>query len=91
LSAANPRYRGLSVASGTRAGWLRLPAREWNRHAADIQELAREHGVNPALIEAVARTESGFDPAAVSPKGAARGPRPRGGLVETAKSKGQTR
>ncbi len=72
---ADPRYRGLSVASGTRAGWLRLPARAWTRYAADIQEIAREHGVSPALIEAVARTESGFDPTAVSPKGA-------GGLMQ---------
>jgi soluble lytic murein transglycosylase-like protein len=39
--------------------------------AADIREIAREHGVSPALIEAVVRTESGFASAAVSPKGAA--------------------
>jgi soluble lytic murein transglycosylase-like protein len=68
---ADPRYRGLPGASGTRAGWLRLPARAWTRYSADIQDIAREHGVSPALIEAVIRTESGFDPSAVSPKGAA--------------------
>ena len=67
---ADPRYRGLPGATGTSAGWLRLPARAWTRYAADIQEIAREHGVSPALVEAVVRTESGFDPAAVSPKGA---------------------
>jgi soluble lytic murein transglycosylase-like protein len=72
---ADPRYRGLRGASGTGAGWLRLPARSWIRYAADIEAIAREHGVSPALIEAVVRTESGFDPTAVSPKGA-------GGLMQ---------
>jgi soluble lytic murein transglycosylase-like protein len=72
---ADPRYRGLRGASGTGAGWLTLPARSWTRYAADVQEIAREHGVSPALIEAVVRTESGFDPSAVSPKGA-------GGLMQ---------
>jgi soluble lytic murein transglycosylase-like protein len=72
---ADPRYRGLRGASGTGAGWLTLPARSWTRYAADVQEIAREHGVSPALIEAVVRTESGFAPSAVSPKGA-------GGLMQ---------
>lgn len=72
---ADPRYRGLPGASGTSAGWLRLRARAGTRYTADIQEFAQEHGVSPALIEAVVRTESGFDPAAVSPKGA-------GGLMQ---------
>ena len=72
---ADPRYRGLPGASGTGVGWLRLPARAATRYAADIQEISREHGVSPALIEAVVRTESGFDPTAVSPKGA-------GGLMQ---------
>ena len=67
----DPRYRGLSGASGTRSGWLQLSAPSWTRYAADVQAIAREHGVSPALIEAVIRTESGFDPGAVSPKGAA--------------------
>ena len=40
-------------------------------YGTDIHEIAREHGVSPALIEAVIRTESGFDPSAISPKGAA--------------------
>jgi soluble lytic murein transglycosylase-like protein len=72
---ADPRYRGLPEASGTSAGRLRLPTRAWTRYTADIDEIAREHGVSPALIEAVVRTESGFDPAAISPKGA-------GGLMQ---------
>ena len=72
---ADPRYRGLPGASGTTTGWLRLPPRPWAQYAADIQEISREHGVSPGLIEAVVRTESGFDPTAVSPKGA-------GGLMQ---------
>ena len=67
----DPRYRGLPGASGTTSGWLRLPARSWTRYGADIHEIAREHGVSPALIEAVIRAESGFDPSAISSKGAA--------------------
>jgi len=72
---ADPRYRGLPGATGTTTGWLRLPTRSLPRYAAEIQEIAREHGVSPGLITAVMRTESGFDPAAVSPKGA-------GGLMQ---------
>jgi transglycosylase-like protein with SLT domain len=72
---ADPRYRGLSGATGTTTGWLRLPARSLPRYAVEIQEIAREHGVSPGLITAVMRTESGFDPAAVSLKGA-------GGLMQ---------
>jgi soluble lytic murein transglycosylase len=72
---ADPRYRGLPGASGTTTGWLRLPLRPWAQYAADIQEISREHGVSPGLIEAVVRTESGFDPTAVSPRGA-------GGLMQ---------
>lgn len=35
-----------------------------------IAEAARSHQVDPALLTAMARVESSFDPAAVSPKGA---------------------
>jgi soluble lytic murein transglycosylase-like protein len=72
---ADPRYRGLPGATGTTTGWLRLPARSLPQYAAEIQEIARAHGVSPDLITAVMRTESGFDPTAVSPKGA-------GGLMQ---------
>lgn len=72
---ADPRYRGLPGATGTSTGWLRLPPRSWARYAAEIQEIARAHGVSPGLITAVMRTESGFDSAAVSSKGA-------GGLMQ---------
>ena len=68
----DPRYRGVPEigTSGTTSGWLRLAARSRTRYAADIHEIAREHGVSPALIEAVIRTESGFDPRAISSAGA---------------------
>ena len=72
---ADPRYRGLPGASGTATGWLRLPARAGHRYAAEIREISREYGVSPGLVEAVVRTESGFDAMAVSPKGA-------GGLMQ---------
>jgi soluble lytic murein transglycosylase-like protein len=35
-----------------------------------VNEVAREHGIELALLQALIATESGFDPAAVSPKGA---------------------
>lgn len=44
-----------------------LPATPYDEF---IERLAREHGLSPSLIKAVALVESGFDPTAVSPKGA---------------------
>jgi transglycosylase-like protein with SLT domain len=72
---ADPRYRGLPGTTGTSAGWLRLPDRARRDHAADIQEISRRFGVSPTLVRAIVRAESGFDPAAVSAKGA-------GGLMQ---------
>ncbi len=37
---------------------------------AFIERVAREYGISPDLVKAVALVESGFDPHAVSPKGA---------------------
>jgi soluble lytic murein transglycosylase-like protein len=71
----DPRYRGLVSGSGTAARWLRLSARAPGRYALEIWEIARQYSVDPVLVEAVVATESGFDPAAVSPKGA-------GGLMQ---------
>lgn len=42
---------------------------------AFIERVAREYGISPDLVKAVALVESGFDPHAVSPKGA-------GGLMQ---------
>lgn len=39
-------------------------------HRSTIEEAARRHGLNPALVAAVARVESAFDERAVSYKGA---------------------
>ena len=72
---ADPRYRAFSRSSGPTAGWLRLPPRRWAEYAADIQEISRQHGVSPALVESVIRAESAFDPTALSSRGA-------GGLMQ---------
>jgi soluble lytic murein transglycosylase-like protein len=71
----DPRYRGLPGAAGREAGWSRLTGHARGRHHAAIHEISRQHGVSPALVEAVVRAESGFDPGAISPKGA-------GGLMQ---------
>ena len=47
----------------------RLP-RSAEAYAAMIREAAERHSVSPALVEAVARVESGFNPRALSHKGA---------------------
>jgi soluble lytic murein transglycosylase-like protein len=72
---ADPRYRDLPTGRGAGAGWLRLPDRSLRAHAEIIDEIARRYGVSPRLVEAIVRVESGFDRAAVSPKGA-------GGLMQ---------
>ena len=50
------------------------PDASWRRVAGsvaeDIARAARTHSVDPVLLTAVVRTESNFDPMAVSPKGA---------------------
>jgi len=71
---ADPRYQGLP-GSGTRPGSLRMPAGRSAQYLEDIHTIARQFGVNPVLAEAIVRTESGFDPRAISAKGA-------GGLMQ---------
>lgn len=46
------------------------PARSRAQHAALVAEVARKHGVPLPLADAVTRVESGYDPTAVSNKGA---------------------
>jgi len=67
---ADPRYRRMPGMSGTAAGWLSSPVLARSDHGDLIREVAERHGVSSSLVEAVIRVESGFKPAAVSPKGA---------------------
>jgi soluble lytic murein transglycosylase-like protein len=54
------------------------PAAEYSRHVANtreeieqiVQDAAKRHQVDPALVRAVIQTESAWNPRAVSPKGA---------------------
>ena len=64
----DPRYQRLSGQTGTSAGWLRIPLR--GRYQKEIREASQRYGVDSALVEAVIRVESSFDPWAVSRKGA---------------------
>lgn len=67
---ADPRYQRSSPASSKGAEWLSVPEGIPGRYVALISEAATRYGVNSGLVEAVIRMESGFDPWAVSRKGA---------------------
>ncbi len=62
--------------SGRSIASAKAPATRANDHPAasslqgDIESVATEHGVDPLLVKAVIKTESNFDPGAVSAKGA---------------------
>jgi soluble lytic murein transglycosylase-like protein len=58
---------GLGEPSGKAHPRAVLPATEYD---AFIEAVARENGLAPELVKAVALVESGFNPDAVSPKGA---------------------
>lgn len=66
----DPRYRRLGFRSGTAAGWLRLPRGETRPYMREIEAAAARYGVPERLVSAVIRAESGFNPRAVSRKGA---------------------
>ena len=66
----DPRYQRMGQASGTDRGWLRLPVGDLGPYTQEVREAAERHGVPEALITAVIRVESGFNPQAVSRKGA---------------------
>lgn len=66
----DPRYQRLAAASGTAAGWLRLPAGDRARYASEIRHAAARYGVPETIVAAVIRVESGFNARAISPKGA---------------------
>ena len=59
--------RRLPTKPSRRATTVRLPATRFDPY---IERVAAETGLSPGLIKAVALVESGFDPRAVSPKGA---------------------
>lgn len=66
----DPGYRRMGVATGTAAGWLRLPQGETAPFVREIRDAAERYGVPVKLVTAVIRAESGFNARAVSRKGA---------------------
>jgi soluble lytic murein transglycosylase-like protein len=67
---ADPRTgRLVRVTEFRTAGGKRVPAAQAVRPL--MEEKARKHAVDPQLVDAVIRAESGYNPAAVSVKGAA--------------------
>src|SRR3989442_14368968 len=67
---ADPRYQRMGFTSGTEAGWLRLPQGDPEPYARETTEAANRYGIPERLVTAMIRAESGFNPRAVSRKGA---------------------
>ena len=67
---ADPRYQRMGFTTGTEAGWLRLPEGDTAPYAREITDAASRYGIPEQLVTAVIRAESGFNPRAVSRKGA---------------------
>jgi soluble lytic murein transglycosylase len=67
---SDPRYQRLLGWTGTSSGWLAIPGGALGRYAREIAEAAERYGVPAELVRTVVRVESGFDPWAVSRKGA---------------------
>jgi soluble lytic murein transglycosylase-like protein len=66
----DPLYRRIGAATGSEAGWLRLPKGDTRPYVNEIIEASNRYGVPDRLVTAVIRAESGFNPRAVSRKGA---------------------
>src|SRR6266849_4775543 len=68
----NDRFQRISGFSGSASGWLNVPQGTRNSSAftKEIRETSEKYGVSATLVEAVIRTESAFNPWAVSRKGA---------------------
>jgi len=66
----DPLYQRMGFTSGTQAGWLRLPQGDPSPYAREIIDAAGRYGIPERLVTAVIRAESGFNPRAVSRKGA---------------------
>src|SRR5687768_18156243 len=59
-----------AITTGSEAGWLRLPKGDTRPYLNEILEASNRYGVPVRLVSAVIRAESGFNPRAVSRKGA---------------------
>jgi soluble lytic murein transglycosylase-like protein len=67
----DPQYRRMDgTSTGSEAGWLRLPRGDTRPYLNEIIEASNRYGVPDRLVTAVIRAESGFNPRAVSRKGA---------------------
>jgi hypothetical protein len=66
----DPRYQRMGFSSGTAAGWLRMPDGDPRTYTREITDASVRYGVPERLVSAVIRAESGFNPRAVSRKGA---------------------
>ena len=67
----DPQYRRMDgTSTGSEAGWLRLPKGDTRPYLNEIIEASNRYGVPDRLVTAVIRAESGFNPRAVSRKGA---------------------
>jgi hypothetical protein len=66
----DPRYHRLGIAPRPVARSAAASVRLAPAIATHIKEAAARHGVSERLVSAVIRVESGFNPRAVSPKGA---------------------
>lgn len=72
---SDPRYAGMVRTPYRVPGPMPVktsyrPAVNPDRYAPLVEQAAREHRVDRALLQAMIAAESGFDPRAVSPKGA---------------------
>jgi Transglycosylase SLT domain len=67
---SDPQYQRMGIVSGTEAGYLRLPDGDTAPYLQEIRDAAERYGVPFKLVSAVIRAESGFNPRAVSRKGA---------------------
>ncbi|MGH7307788.1 MAG: transglycosylase SLT domain-containing protein [Candidatus Rokuibacteriota bacterium] len=66
----DPRYRREGLTSSTPIVLIARPAVRSPRYEREISEAAERYGIPEPLIRAVIRAESGFNPRAVSRKGA---------------------
>lgn len=67
---ADPRYRAITEIVAEKPKRSTLSRAAHGLDANEIRKIASGHGVSAAIVEAVIRAESAFNPSAVSPKGA---------------------